>query len=207
MSKRYFTVPPSSEITAERYFFERRRLLAAIGTATTLGLMAGRVQGAEAEPTATGTPIGLQPNDKPTPWADVTGYNNFYEFGTDKTDPAANASSLRPRPWTLQIDGLVSKPASYHLDEFLKPLKMEDRIYRHRCVEAWSMVVPWQGIMLAEVLKWAEPNPSARYVAFTTLHDPAQMPGQRGQVLDWPYTEGLRLDEAMQRLSAFVRHV
>jgi sulfoxide reductase catalytic subunit YedY len=139
-----------------------------------------------------------------TPWEDVTGYNNFYEFGTDKEDPAANAGRLRTRPWTVRVEGMVKKPADYQLEEFIKPHTLEDRIYRHRCVEAWSMVVPWQGFPMADLVKRVEPLPSARYIEFTTLHDPRQMPGQRMPVLQWPYVEGLRLDEAMHPLSFFV---
>ena len=138
---------------------------------------------------------------------DVTGYNNFYEFGTAKDDPAANAQDFKPRPWTVKVDGLVKKPADYQLEDFLKPHKLEDRIYRHRCVEAWSMVIPWRGFPLAEVLKRAEPTSQAKYVEFTTLLDPRRMPGQRARVLDWPYVEGLRLDEAMHPLSLLVTGV
>jgi sulfoxide reductase catalytic subunit YedY len=138
-----------------------------------------------------------------TPWQDVTTYNNFYEFGTDKSDPAENASTLRPKPWTVRVEGMVKKPADYQLEDFLKPHKLEERIYRHRCVEAWSMVVPWLGFPMADFIKRVEPLPSAKYVEFTTLMDVKQMPGQRIPVLQWPYVEGLRLDEAMHPLTLF----
>jgi sulfoxide reductase catalytic subunit YedY len=148
-----------------------------------------------------GKPFGLQPDDKATPWADVTSYNNFYEFGTGKDEPADMAKGFKPRPWSVVVDGLVKKPGNYALDDFVKAGRVEDRIYRHRCVEAWSMVIPWRGIMLADVLKRADPAPGAKFVEFTTLYDPARMPGQRSPVLRWPYTEGLRLDEAMHPLT------
>ncbi|MEK8029900.1 protein-methionine-sulfoxide reductase catalytic subunit MsrP [Ideonella sp. DXS29W] len=139
--------------------------------------------------------------DKPTPYDDVTSYNNFYEFGTDKHDPAQTAQRLKPRPWTVSIEGEVKKPKVYDLDELLKLAPMEERIYRLRCVEGWSMVIPWVGYSLAELIKRVEPAGNAKFVQFTTLADKAQMPGLRSGVLDWPYTEGLRLDEAMHPLA------
>ncbi len=132
---------------------------------------------------------------------DITHYNNFYEFGTDKSDPARNSGTLRPRPWTLTISGLVKKPVTLDLDAVLKVAPLEERIYRLRCVEAWSMVIPWIGYSLSELLKKVEVLPSAKYVEFTTLMDPKQMPGQRSAILNWPYREGLRLDEAMHPLT------
>mgnify|MGYP001578059716 FL=1 len=193
---------PSSEITPESLYMSRREWLSAAGL--TVGAIAGAgallPRPARAQQSL-GTPYGLQPDDKPTPWEDVTSYNNFYEFGTSKDEPAEMARNFRPRPWTVKVEGLVKKPGDYGLDDFLKAGKVEDRIYRHRCVEAWSMVIPWRGIMLADVLKRAEPAPGARYVEFTTLYDPKRMPGQRVPVLRWPYTEGLRLDEAMHPLT------
>ncbi|HEY3288310.1 MAG TPA: protein-methionine-sulfoxide reductase catalytic subunit MsrP [Gemmatimonadaceae bacterium] len=195
----------SSEITPEPLYLTRREWLAAAGL--TVGAIAGasallprEARGQQAP----GKPYGLQPDDKPTPWEDVTTYNNFYEFGTDKSDPAEMARGFKPRPWTVRVEGLVRKPASYALEDFLKPSRVEDRIYRHRCVEAWSMVVPWRGIMLSDVLKRAEPTPGAKFVEFTTLYDPSRMPGQRYPVLRWPYVEGLRLDEAMHPLTLLV---
>ena len=136
-----------------------------------------------------------------TSHADVTGYNNFYEFGTGKEDPARNAHTLVTRPWVVEVEGEVARPAVYDLDDLLRPHAVEDRVYRLRCVEAWSMVIPWSGIPLAEVIRRLEPTSKARFVEFTTLMDPEQMPGQRRRVLEWPYVEGLRMDEAMQPLS------
>jgi len=193
---------PSSEITPESLYMNRREWLAAAGL--TVGAIVGadallpRPAGAQQ---ALGKPYGLQSDDKPTPWEDVTSYNNFYEFGTAKDDPKEMAKDFKPRPWTVKVDGMVKKPGDYGLDDFLKAGRVEDRIYRHRCVEAWSMVIPWRGIMLADVLRRAEPAPGARYVEFTTLYDPRRMPGQRESVLRWPYAEGLRLDEAMHPLT------
>ena len=196
----------SSEITPESLYVDRRAFLAAAGIVG-VGALAGLAPRAWAagttgsqEPQAVGKPFGLQKDDKPTPYTDVTTYNNFYEFGTGKGDPVDEAKGFKPRPWTVQVDGMVAKPATYQLDDFLKPSVVEDRIYRHRCVEAWSMVIPWRGIMLADVLKRAQPTSQAKYAEFTTLYDPKRMPGQQRAVLQWPYTEGLRLDEAMNPL-------
>ena len=132
---------------------------------------------------------------------DITGYNNFYEFGTAKDDPAANAHTLRPRPWTVTVDGECEQPGRHALDDLLKPHALEERIYRLRCVEAWSMVIPWIGFPLGDLVKRFRPNSRAKYIEFTTLKDPKQMPGQRYAVLDWPYVEGLRMDEAMHPLA------
>ena len=193
----------SSETTSESIYLNRREFMAAAGLLGA-GLIAGaaplRAQG-DQDPAPVGKPFGLQPDDKPTPWKDVTGYNNFYEFGTGKEDPAEYAKAFVPKPWSVQVDGLVAKPATYHLEDFLKPSVVEDRIYRHRCVEAWSMVIPWRGIPLADVIKRAQPTSQAKFVEFTTLLDPKRMPGQRSPVLDWPYVEGLRLDEATHPLA------
>ncbi len=192
----------SSDITPESLYLTRREWLAAAGLA--VGAIAGAgalLPSAAPAQQPLGKPFGLQPDDKPTPWEDVTTYNNFYEFGTGKDEPAVMSKGFRTRPWTVKVDGLVNKPGDYALDDLLKAGRIEDRIYRHRCVEAWSMVVPWRGIMLADVLKRAEPAPGATYVEFTTLFDPSRMPGQRSSVLRWPYTEGLRLDEAMHPLT------
>ncbi len=199
----------SSEITPESFYLDRRAFLAAagvIGAGALAGAAPAWARGAtgQQEPQAPGKPYGLQKDDKPTPWQDVTTYNNYYEFGTEKSDPAANAKAFKTKPWTVKVDGLVDKPGEYHLEDFIKPSKLEDRIYRHRCVEAWSMVVPWRGFPVADVLKRAQPTGKAKYVEFTTLFDPKQMPGQRARVLDWPYTEGLRLDEAMHPLALLV---
>jgi sulfoxide reductase catalytic subunit YedY len=209
---------PSSEITPEPLYLDRRKFLAAAGVlgaglvaadplrgASAIAGLAGRgdaAQGApQGAPQARGTPYGLQPNDSPTPWEDVTGYNNFYEFGTGKEDPAANARNFRTKPWTVKVEGLCERPGDYALEDLLKPSAVEDRIYRMRCVEAWSMVIPWRGIPLADVVKRARPTSQAKFVELTTLMDPRQMPGQRMAILDWPYVEGLRLDEALHPLT------
>jgi sulfoxide reductase catalytic subunit YedY len=140
--------------------------------------------------------------DEPkTPLRDVTTYNNFYEFGTDKAAPAENAHTLKPRPWSVLCDGLIKAPRRWDLDQILAAAPLEERIYRLRCVEAWSMVIPWIGFPLGALLKKLEPQGNAKYVAFETLRDPEQMPGQHTRVLDWPYVEGLRLDEAMHPLT------
>ena len=139
--------------------------------------------------------------DKPTAYSDASTYNNFYEFGTDKSDPAQHAHTLKPRPWTVAVEGEVKKPGTFDLDGLLKLAPLEERIYRLRCVEGWSMVIPWTGYSLAELVKRVEPTGNAKYVQFVTLADRNQMPGLRSSVLDWPYAEGLRLDEAMQPLA------
>ncbi len=139
--------------------------------------------------------------DKPTAYADATTYNNFYEFGTDKGDPALYAGSLKTRPWTLRVDGEVKKPLTLDLDALLKLAPLEERLYRLRCVEGWSMAIPWIGFSLAELIRKVEPTGNAKYVEFTTLADRAQMPGLRSRVLDWPYVEGLRIDEANHPLT------
>ncbi len=144
---------------------------------------------------------GWGKGEKVNEYQDITTYNNFYEFGTEKDDPAANAHSLKTTPWKVKIDGLVGKPADYNLEDIVKPQALEERIYRLRCVERWSMVIPWIGFPLASLLKRIEPRSTAKFVEFTTLLNPQQMPGQRRQVLEWPYTEGLRLDEAMHPLT------
>jgi methionine sulfoxide reductase catalytic subunit len=183
---------PSSEITPERVYLSRRRFIAGSAAALATGVPALA---------ACATGEGAQ-DDEPTPWDDVTSYNNFYEYGTDKRDPARHAPGLlRTRPWTVKVDGLCDRPGDYPLDDLLAPHPTVDRTYRLRCVEAWSMVIPWQGVPLGAVLARALPRPAARYVELTTLLDPEQMPGQRRGVLDWPYVEGLRLDEAMHPLT------
>jgi sulfoxide reductase catalytic subunit YedY len=138
--------------------------------------------------------------EKVNAFEDITGYNNFYEFGTDKGDPARYAGKLTVRPWTVKIDGQVGKPAPYQIEDLLK-FPLEERVYRLRCVEAWSMVIPWIGFPLADLLKKVEPTSKAKYVAFETLRRPGEMPGQRQAALEWPYVEGLRLDEAMHPLT------
>jgi sulfoxide reductase catalytic subunit YedY len=184
---------PTSEITDESLFWSRREFLTAAG----LGVAALTVL-----PSAVRGRLGR--GDKLTPYEDVTGYNNYYEFGTDKGDPAKNATHFRSRPWKVEVAGEVKQPAVYDFDELLKPFTPVERVYRHRCVEAWSMVVPWLGIPLAGLIDRLEPSSKAKYVEFTTLLDPQQMPGQQRQVLDWPYVEALRLDEARHPLALIV---
>jgi sulfoxide reductase catalytic subunit YedY len=140
-------------------------------------------------------------NEAITPYKDVTNYNNYYEFSTDKYEPAGLAKNFKTRPWNVTIDGLVTKKQVLDVDAVIKMAAPEERIYRHRCVEGWSIVVPWIGYSLSELIKKAEPTPKAQFVEFTTIEDPKQMPGQRGNVLEWPYVEGLRMDEAMHPLT------
>ncbi len=202
----------SSEITPEGVYHDRRSFLKAAGM---LGAIAASgallpvtgcaqdsksAQDAQEVKTSTN---GAELKGELTPWDDVTTYNNFYEFGTSKEDPAQNAKEFKTKPWTLKVEGMVSKPGTYNLDDFIKPYKLEERIYRHRCVEAWSMVIPWLGFPMASLIKALQPLGSAKYVEFNTLLDPKQMPGQRFPVLSWPYVEGLRLDEAMNPLAFF----
>ncbi len=204
MSRVRTAFPRSSEITPRDVFDQRRSFLrdagfviAAAGAAS-LGLRA-RDAAAGAFSSARKGPFGT--TEAPTPLKDVTSYNNFYEFGTGKEDPAERAGSLKSRPWTVSVEGECAKPRRWDIDELLKLAAIEERVYRMRCVEGWSMVIPWNGYPLAELLKRAEPNSRAKYVEFTTLSDVSQMPGQRAAVLDWPYVEGLRIDEAMHPLT------
>ena len=192
----------SSEITPERAYFNRREFLRAAGV---LGVAGAAVSTAAlvAAPTSEHPSQGEQLKDELTPFEDVTTYNNFYEFGTDKSEPAENARGFKTKPWSVRVEGLVTKPATYDLEEFIKPHKLEERVYRHRCVEGWSMVIPWLGFPMADLIKRVQPLGSAKYIEFQTLLDPKQMPGQRSPVLPWPYTEGLRLDEAMHPLAIF----
>jgi sulfoxide reductase catalytic subunit YedY len=167
-------------------------LATGLGLQAQPGLAAARLPGVR-------TPYGT--DEERTPYKDVTTYNNYYEFGTDKSDPAEYAHTLRTRPWTVQVDGLVKRPGNWNIEDLLKLAPMQERIYRMRCVEGWSMVIPWEGYPLSELIRRVEPLGSAKYVAFTTLADPKQMPGVRRSVLDWPYAEGLRMDEAMHPLT------
>ena len=200
-----------SDITPESEYFDRRRVLqgAATGLAGLLlggtGAMANAVSGSS-QPAL--IPNLRRPDRYQLPdvnsWEDITTYNNFYEFGLDKSDPARNAGRLKVKPWSVEIGGEVAKKGRYALEDILQPHPLEERIYRVRCVEGWSRVVPWVGFPLADLLKRLEPTSRAKYVEFTTLLDPAQMPGQRRAVLDWPYVEGLRMDEAMHPLTLLV---
>ena len=200
---------PASEITP-RDVFEQRRLLIRAAAAGTFGaaLMPWFARQALAStPKASATKLAATSNPQftltelPTPYKAATTYNNFYEFGTDKADPARHAHTLVTRPWTISVDGLVKKPRTYDIDALLALAPLEERIYRLRCVEGWSMVIPWIGMPLAELIRRVEPAGSARYVEFTSLADKKQMPGLAVPVLDWPYVEGLRLDEAMHPLT------
>ncbi|MFZ5863043.1 MAG: protein-methionine-sulfoxide reductase catalytic subunit MsrP [Nitrospirota bacterium] len=198
----------SSEITPRAAVMDRRAFLESAGRLALVGAAMGAVPGLLRPVSAfAGTKLdGVNPgpfgtDEARTSYANVTSYNNFYEFSTDKEEPAVLAKGFKPRPWTLMVDGEVARPAAYELSDFIKPYTLEERVYRHRCVEAWSMVIPWVGIPLRDVIARAQPTSKARYVAFTTLHDPARMPGQRRPVLDWPYVEGLRVDEAMHPLT------
>jgi methionine sulfoxide reductase catalytic subunit len=196
-----FRRPPdllASEITDESLFWKRRDFIkaAGLGAAAVGGLLPLRR-----------TLPSLADDDKLTPWEDVTGYNNYYEFGTDKDDPSRNAGGLRTKPWKVEVAGEVKRPAVYDLDELLKSFTPVERVYRMRCVEGWSMVIPWLGIPLGGIIDRLEPTSKAKYVEFTTLLDPQQMPGQRGNVLEWPYVEGLRMDEARHPLTLLVTGV
>jgi len=184
-----------SEITPESRYWSRREWLRAAGIGAAAFVLPVR-------PSA--RPPVAQDDLKPNSYEDITSYNNFYEFGTGKEDPKANAGSLRTRPWTIKVEGEVKRAGSFDVEGLFKGLNPVERIYRFRCVEAWSMVVPWNGYLLADLIRRLEPTSRARYVEFTTLFDPQQMPGQRRAVLDWPYVEGLRLDEAMHPLTLLV---
>ncbi len=193
---------PTSEITDESVYLNRRRFIEGMFGAGAVALGATVPAWGEVIGGGMGgvVPVGGA-DDKLTPFEDVTSYNNFYEFGTDKRDPSKNAHTLRPRPWTVVVEGEVHKPGSFDIDDLVKAHPPEERVYRLRCVEAWSMVIPWEGFPLASLLEQVEPTSNARYVAFTTLLDPEQMPGQKRRILPWPYVEGLRLDEAMHPLT------
>jgi len=199
----------SSEITPKSLYLNRRKFLAGAamaGAAAAIGvglketispsstvLAGNKIDGIQKSPLSTTETV--------TPYKDVTHYNNYYEFGTEKDEPAEQAKNFRTRPWKVKIEGQVEKKQELDIDTILKMAPPEERIYRHRCVEGWSIVVPWVGFSLSELIKRVNPTSKAKYVEFTTLFDPGQMPGQRRQVLDWPYVEGLRMDEAMNPLA------
>jgi len=199
---------PSSEITDERIYLRRREWLRMAGVAA-LSIATGPVLSACESSSADDGQMplsGVKPNvvttDEPrNTFEQITTYNNFYEFGTGKGDPARYAGSLKTSPWKVKMDGLCGKPADYQLEDLIKPFALEERVYRLRCVEGWSMVIPWVGLPLSEVLKRAEPTAKASFVEFTTLFRPSEMPGQAESSLAWPYVEGLRLDEAMHPLT------
>jgi sulfoxide reductase catalytic subunit YedY len=210
-----FHHPVSSEITPKTAYRERRQLLQLLATGSAGVVMAAwagrdaRAQGAGAVrpgklaalPSIKSAVAGAITMDKLTDYKDASTYNNFYEFGTDKGDPAKNAHTLKTTPWTVEVEGLVKKPAKYALEDLLKLSAQEERIYRLRCVEGWSMVIPWVGYSMSQLIKKVEPLGSAKYVEFVTLADPKTMPFVGSSVLDWPYVEALRLDEAMHPLT------
>ncbi len=184
-----------SDITPKEAFLNRRQLITTAG-AVALGSIATTAMAG-----LTPRPSPYSTDAEPNSFEDITSYNNFYEFGTGKDDPARHAGNLTTKPWAIKIDGLVDRPGDYSYDDIMAPVELEERIYRFRCVEAWSMVVPWVGFELADLLERVGVRPSARYVAFETLVRPEEMVGQRYNVLEWPYREGLRLDEAMHPLT------
>ncbi len=199
---------PSSEITPKSLYLNRRKFLALAGAAaaaatgaglreivspSTVAFAGNKIAGIQKSPLSTTETV--------TPYKDVTSYNNYYEFSTDKDGPAKLAQKFRTRPWKVKIDGLVDKKQELDIDTILKMAPPEERIYRHRCVEGWSIVVPWVGFSLSELIKRANPTSKAKFVEFTTIFDPSQMPGQQRNVLQWPYVEGLRMDEAMHPLA------
>ena len=192
---------PSSEITPRSTYLNRRNFMAGAAALGIAGIIHPKDARADAAKLQTvKSPLSTS-GLTPTSFKDITSYNNFYEFGVEKGDPAKNAGRMRTRPWTVTIDGLVKEKKKVGIDELLSFRPIEERVYRHRCVEAWSMVIPWVGYSLSELIKWAEPLPKAKYVQFLTLEDQAIMPGISQINLDWPYSEGLRMDEAMHPLT------
>ena len=212
LKDRGFTHHHASEITSREVYEGRRTVLKTLALGGSgLGLASWAARDALAQtvkpgklaalPGARSAVPGAIIMDKATPYGDASTYNNFYEFGTDKADPAKNAGTLKTKPWTVAVEGLVKKPKVYDLDELMKLSAMEERIYRLRCVEGWSMVIPWVGYSMSELIKRVEPLPGAKYVEFVTLADPKVMPALGSKVLEWPYVEALRLDEAMHPLA------
>lgn len=205
-----YTHPQSSEITSQAVYQDRRQLMRLMaGGAAGAVLASWATRDARAQMPGQGAKLvgqkstvsGASTMDKPTEFKDASSYNNFYEFGMDKSDPARNAHTLKTAPWTVAIEGLVKRPGNYALEDLLKLSAMEERIYRMRCVEGWSMVIPWVGYSVAELIKKVEPQPGAKYVEFVTLADSKTMPYVGSRVLNWPYVEGLRMDEAMHPLT------
>jgi sulfoxide reductase catalytic subunit YedY len=202
---------PSSEITPENLYHNRREFIKTASAVLGIAAAGTIIPGCAPSVGASGEPQGKKPGpydttEKVTPFDDITSYNNYYEFGIDKGDPARNSKNFKPKPWTVKVEGMCNKPGTYDLDDLIKGLTVEDRIYRMRCVEAWSMIIPWQGIPLADIIKRLDPTPSAKFVELKTLKDPNQFPEQRRsffQVVNWPYIEGLRLDEATNPLTLF----
>ena len=199
--------PPGSDITPQRVYEERRQFIARMALGAVAGSalweMANRAAFAQdgAQKLAAKPNPALSVLEKPTPFKDASSYNNFYEFGTDKDEPAQTAHTLKTRPWTVLIDGEVKKPVTLDIDSLLKLAPLEERVYRLRCVEGWSMVIPWVGYSLSNLIKQVEPTSNAKFIEFTSLADRKQMPGVNSRVLNWPYVEGLRIDEAMHPLA------
>ncbi len=220
MKRRDPTIIRPSDITPRDVFLRRRSVLASLAAAASIGTAWPQAGAARPSTPAAGGAAGqgspqsrprftrnaryVVSDPPPNSFDDVTSYNNFYEFGMDKSDPKANSQGMRTRPWSVEVAGDAEITGKFTIEDILRPHALEERIYRFRCVEAWSMVVPWLGFPLADLLKRFKPTSRAKYVEFTTLLDPRQMPGQRQRVLDWPYVEGLRIDEAVHPLSLMV---
>ena len=198
---------PTSEITDEKVYLRRRELLKRAGIVTVAGLASKSVFGQLTSMEATGPQLEgvktskLSTDQRPNSWEEITTYNNYYEFGTGKQDPSQNSRNFKPQPWSVNVSGECDKPGDYAYEDLISPHTLEERIYRLRCVEAWSMVIPWVGVPLGSILKRFVPNSDAKFVSFKTLYDPSRMPGQRRRVLDWPYQEGLTIAEAMHPLT------
>ena len=200
----------SSEITDKKLYLNRREFIRAT-TGTAAAVATGVIGAGAFLRAATPAPHGrrlenvgksaFSADEKVNKWEEITTYNNYYEFGTDKDSPSMLARNFKTEPWTVTVDGECNKKAAWHLEDVLKGQALEERIYRHRCVEAWSMIIPWVGFPLSDFIKKCEPTPKAKFIEFTTLYDPKQMPGVRSPVLRWPYVEGLRLDKAMHPLT------
>ena len=191
---------PSSEITPFSTYINRRKFIKSVGAASIIPVIsfpANAMHELDSNPYSE----NLSENDKLNTYDEITTYNNFYEFGMGKTDPSNYSSNFNPNPWSIKIEGLVKKSFEINLEDLIKKIKIEDRVYRLRCVEAWSMVIPWQGFPLLDLIKIAEPLSGAKYIQFETIYRPKEMPGQNKQILPWPYIEGLRMDEAMHPLT------
>ena len=191
-----------ADITPETLYRTRREWMkmasAALGGIAMHSMVPQLARAAQEKPKTKGL---YDTDEKVNSYKDITTYNNFYEFGTDKSDPAENSEKFKPKPWSVAVEGHVKKPAVYNLEDILKQQKIEERVYRMRCVEGWSMVIPWMGFQLSELIKKLEPTSKAKYVAFETVFRPEEMVGQRRPYLAWPYVEGLRMDEAMNPLT------
>jgi len=197
---------PESDVTDHQVYLNRRQFLNTSATIATASMLPTGLAMAAVEPKPSFLDLASSDyaaGEKSSSFEEITTYNNFYEFGTSKTSPAVLANEFpdKSEPWKVSIEGECDNPGDFHYDDLIRPFSMEERIYRFRCVEGWSMVIPWVGFSLADLIKQAQPNSRAKFVEFTTLYDPKQMPGQHRKVLDWPYVEGLRIDEAMNPLT------